>query len=173
MSALAQGLNSEFLRQDVPPQVPTRLPGGLFDWTQPAVPRKAPRREGSTSFEITQGRAFLEQGFASIVQDVEELKRYYVFADDSVGPFLEDHRALSGLLREAIRPLQEAFGADKVLSLEVSVDEDDSRMIYGVILWSGTVRGAAQAFNNFTENWWLNHMTHNTSDLAFIYRVLR
>jgi hypothetical protein len=106
-----------------------------------------------------------------IARAIEELKASYVFADDAVDQFLTDHGALLGVLREAIEPLRTSFGADRVFQLQVSTDEEDSKMLYGIVLWHDTVRAAAQALDHFVETWWLDHMTPDTTELAFIYKI--
>ena len=175
MSALTQGLTSGFGQQNKPAHtVPQYSMGALTRGDLQQSPRKAPTiRESENIIAIKQVQTVCEQGRASIARDIAELKRSYVFANDSVRSFLEGHRALSDVLREAIVPLKEFFGADKVFWLEVKIDEDDSTMLYGVTLWRGSVRTAAQALETFVENWWLDHMTPNTTDLAFIYRIHR
>ena len=134
---------------------------------------EGPQREGAVIFEIAQARELYEQNRDRITHDIEALKRSYVFADDAVDQFLTGHPAIPGVLRDAIQPLKDSFGADKIFRLEVSVDDDDSKMLYGIALCRGTVRAAAHALDNFAENWWLDHMTPNTTDLAFIYRISR
>jgi hypothetical protein len=146
---------------------------GLTGQTRNEVPRKAPQREGRITDEITLTRALYEETRDHIEQDIKCLKASYVFADDTVDRFLADHPALSGILREALEPLRASFGADKVFRLEVSIDEDDSKMLYAVALCRETVRAAAQSLDRFVESWWLDHMTPNTMDLAFIYKISR
>lgn len=174
MSALAHGLNGAFLQRDVQAlNSPEEKPQGLTNWARPELARKAPQREGVIVFEIAQARTLYEQSRDSTTRDIDELKTFYVFADDAVDQFLTDHRALPAILREAIEPLKNSFGADRVFRLEVSIDEDDSKMLYGIALWRDSVRAAARAFDNFAESWWLDHMTPNTADLAFIYKIYR
>ena len=174
MSALTQGLSCDFPQQNPPPTVPQYSMGALTRGDLQQSPRKAPTiRESESIIAINRAQIVREQGRASIARDIEELKRAYVFADDSVRSFLEEHRALSDVLREAIIPLKEFFGTDKVFRLELTIDEDDSKMLYGVTICRDSVRVAAQALENFVENWWLDHMTPNTTDLAFIYRIHR
>jgi hypothetical protein len=146
---------------------------GLTNWEKPELLRKFPQREGITTSEIAEGRRLFQQSRDQIAKDIDELKASYVFADDSVSQFLAEHRSLTAVLRSAIQPLKASFGADGVFELEVTVEEDGSKMLYGVALWPGSVRAAAQALDNFSESWWLDHMTLSTTDLAFIYRISR
>jgi hypothetical protein len=155
------------------PSLRGKRPPGLTNWERAEIPRRAPRGEGALIFQIAEARALYERSRDRIRHDIEELKEFYVFADDAVDQFLIDHPALPGVLREAIQALKSSFGSDRVFRLEVSIDEDDSKMLYGVALWGDAVRAAAQALDNFAESWWLNHMTPNTTDLAFIYKISR
>lgn len=173
MSALVHGLNEEFLQRDVLPSPREGIFQGLANWPRVEVRRKAPQREGSMLFEITQARALYEESQDRITQAIEDLKASYIFTNDAVDQFLADHRALPGILREAIEPLRNSFGTDKIFRLEVSIDEDDSKMLYVIALWRDTVRAAAQALDDFAERWWLDHMTPNSTDLAFIYKISR
>jgi hypothetical protein len=172
MSALAHGLNAAFWQPDLRMPAPREeKPQGLTNWVQLPLPRKATQPEGTIIFEITQAQAMFQQGMDHITQDIEQLKAAYVFADRSIERFLTDHRALPAILRAAIEPLKTSFGADKVFRLELSIEEDDSKMLYGVALWRDTARAAAQALDNFAESWWLDHMTTSTTALAFTYEL--
>jgi hypothetical protein len=171
-----QGLNEMYLRPNVQipyPLAPQEEPRGLTNWARPHVCQETTQLRGTIIFEIAQGRALFEQSRLRIAQDIEELRAFYVFADDAVDHFLTDHRALPSVLREAIEPLKTSFGADKVFQLQVSTDEEDCKMLYAIALWRDTVRAAALALDHFVETWWLDHMTPDTTELAFIYRISR
>lgn len=174
MSALAHGLNGAFSQRNAQTlDSPEEKFQGLTNWARPELRRKIPQREGVVVFEIAHARILFEQGQDRTTQEIEELKASYVFADAAVDQFLTEHRALPGILREAVEPLRNSFGGDSVFRLEVAIDEDDSKMLYGIVLWRDGVRTAAQALDKFAESWWLDHMTPNTADLAFIYRIYR
>lgn len=107
------------------------------------------------------------------MDEISELKKSYVFRDRGIDKFLESHPALVSVLMQAVTPLKEAFGADGVFRLELETEEEGSRMIYAAALSSGSVREAARALDQFVDGWWLDHMTNQTSDLAFVYRIWR
>lgn len=172
MSALAHGLGDAFWQHNEPSSPPPNNNlQGLTNWDRPEIPRKAPQRQSAIIFEIAEARALFQQGQDRIARDIQELRASYVFADEAVDQFLTDHRALPGILREAIQPLRTSFGTDRVFRLEVSIEEDDSKTLYGIALWRDGVLEAAQALDHFTETWWLDHMTTHTADLAFTYEL--
>lgn len=169
-----QGLNADFLQPKfsllaVPEN---RQQGGLTTWSdQQSVP-KPPKTEGRNLFYISESRAFLQNNQVALDQDLTNLKKSYGFpANDSVATFLANHRAISSVLLSAVPHLKEYFGADSIVNLEVSTDDDGSQTLYAVVVWHNTVPTAAQALENFSENWWLDHMTASTADLAFTYEI--
>ena len=108
----------------------------------------------------------------SLDQDLVDLQKSYGFpANDSVVKFLANHRAVSSALLAAAPRLKEYFGHDSILNLEVSTDEDESQTLYAVTIWHENAHTAAEALDRFEENWWLDHMTPNTTDLAFTYKL--
>jgi hypothetical protein len=174
MSALAVGMNSNSFNQAAPPPARENYLQGMNDsnWSSPYVPTKPPQREG-VLIDFASITLRISQNQAAVSKDIDDLKAIYVFADDSIDCFLEEHRAHRNILRQAIEPLKASFGTDKVFRLEINSDEDDCRTLYGVTLWRDSVRTAAQALSAFVEDWWLDHMNADTRDLAFIYRISR
>ncbi|HLX43863.1 MAG TPA: hypothetical protein VKR43_10535 [Bryobacteraceae bacterium] len=154
MSAAKQGLNDLYLQQHT--QAPTLDPI-----------RNGLRREGSNIFDITQSTVLLERTQDRMRRDIEALRAHYVFTDESVTHFLSRHSAFPTVLSNAIEPLREFFGTDKVFRLEVSTDEDEPRTFYVVVRWTGTPESAAEAIDRFDDAWWLEHMTPAVSNLSF------
>ena len=169
-----QGLNADFFQPKYYPLVaPEKRPQGcLTTWGDQQPVRKPPKTEGSSLFDISRSRAFFQNNQVALDQDLTNLKKSYGFpANDSVATFLASHRAISSVLLSAVPHLKEYFGADSIVNLEVSTDEDGSQTLYAVAVWHNTVPTAAQALEKFSENWWLDHMTAGTADLAFTYEI--
>lgn len=169
-----QGLNADFFQSEYYPSVTPekRPPGGLTAWGDQQILRKPPKTEGSSLFDISKSRAFFQTNQAALDQDLTNLRKAYGFpANESVSTFLANHRAISSALLSAVPHLKEYFGADSIVNLEVSTDDDGSQTLYAVAVWHDTVPTAAQALENFSECWWLDHMTASTADLAFTYEI--
>jgi hypothetical protein len=169
MRAVASGLNDSFLGQNSAPPLPFRR-GGQTNWDQ-HIPRKYPQRQG-TLIDVSSVQAAFERSREVVSAEIEDLKKLYRFADDSVASFLFDHSAIRNVLRQAIEPLRASFGANSLFVLELSTDEDGSATLYSVVIWTAEVRSASDALNNFLETWWLHRMNIATSDLAFAYQIV-
>jgi hypothetical protein len=126
----------------------------------------------SDLIDTEQFHAALERSRSAVSNEIHDLKKLYVFVDNTIDQFLEDHRALRTILRQAIDPLKATFGADIVFNLEVSRDEDGSETIYAVAIWQSDALRASEALRAFLENWWLQRMNAATSDLAFVYKLV-
>jgi len=169
----AQGLNAAYLQPNYPPPIREQTLQGLTKWhDQEALLRKPPRREGAIVTERLGARALFHSSRIMLDQDLVDLQKSYGFpSNDSVVKFLANHRAVSSVLLAAAPRLKEYFGHDSILNLEVSTDEDESQTLYAVTIWHENVHTAAEALDRFEENWWLDHMTPNTTDLAFTYKL--
>ena len=168
-----QGLNAAYLQPDYPPPVSEQALQGLTRWhDQGAMLRKPPQREGAIVVELSRARELFQRSQTMLDQDLAELRKCYGFpANDSVANFLANHRAITAVLISATPLLREYFGHDSVLNLEVSTDEDESQTLYAIIVWHEDVHTAAEALDQFEENWWLDHMSPSTTDLAFTYKL--
>jgi hypothetical protein len=160
MSTIADGLNSRFFQdfpwRNPPPQLG---PQGLNDyyWAPQSIRPQAQLLQ-SDLIDTEQFHAALERSRSAVSNEIHQ--------------FLEDHRALRTILRQAIDPLKATFGADIVFNLEVSRDEDGSETIYAVAIWQSDALRASEALRAFLENWWLQRMNAATSDLAFVYKLV-
>lgn len=173
MSAAASCLNSGLFNPSPPMPVQTDCTQGLNAayWGTQEIPRKGPQRQRSVA-DAMLTRATFEQSNTTISTGIDFLKKSYVFADSTVDTFLEHHRATRTVLRQAIDPLKVAFGPDKMLSLEISKDEDGSETLYAIAFWPGDAVSASHALHRFLETWWLHRMSAATIDLAFAYRLV-
>jgi hypothetical protein len=149
------------------PALQEEKPQGLTNLDYQGRP---PQREGFFIFHFNfDVQALFPGSQGQIDENLHELKRAYVFpADSSVENFLADHPALPSVLLAAEPHLKESFGPDSIFNLEVSTDDDDSKMLYSVVIWNKTVQAAVDALERFEERWWLDHMT---PDLAFTYEL--
>jgi hypothetical protein len=172
MSAL-QGLDAGFLFTNVQANpVRENQTEGLTKWHHEEILRKPPQREGAIEFEIEKARALIRDSQRRTHEDIDNLKKSYVFpADNAVDIFLANHRALPPVLLAAASHLEDSFGPETIFNLEVSTDDDDSQTLYAVAVWHDTVQTAVEALERFEENWWLDHMTPSTKDLAFTYEL--
>ena len=156
------------------PLQPHHQQRGLTDWTQarPASPRNLGHAHGTVSF-IDDIPLLYQQAQHTLEREIDELRRSYTFgADNEIATFLADHRAIRIVLREAVIHLKATFGEGKIFDLQLSIDEDQSRILYAVAIWPADARTASEAFDRFVENWWLDRMTAATSDLAFAYKLV-
>jgi hypothetical protein len=149
--------------------------GGTPSFSTTATHGAPPARsEGTLLPSLSDTEALFLAGYKAFEDDINRLKQSYVFTSGrALDLFLASRRAIVSTLSEAIVPLRLAFGEDRLFQLELSVDEYDTPTIYGIAVWRGSVASASQAFEAFSESWWLDHMTPATSDLAFIYRIFR
>lgn len=183
MNALAQTLSAA----DLPPQLgrtPYPQANGTFSSlrgfasfsTAPATEtfKKPPGSEGLLLPTLVQTEGMFLEGRRVIDEQLSQLRALYIFSpDNALERFLGSRRSLVSLLHDAAAPLRAAFGKQTLFALELSVEEDHSCMVYGIALWRGSVPAAAQAFDQFVENWWLDHMSKDTTDLAFVYKISR
>jgi hypothetical protein len=169
----AQGLNAAFLQPNYPPPIREQTLQGKTMWhDQEAILRKPSQCEGAIVPELSRARALFHRSQNMLDQDLVDMRKSYGFpANDSVVKFLANHRALSSVLLAAAPRLKEYFGHDSILNLEVSTDEDESQTLYAVTIWHEDAHTAAEALDQFEENWWLDHMTPNATDLAFTYKL--
>jgi hypothetical protein len=158
MSAVTQGLNEVHLQRDVAqPRVQDPFPNGL---------------QGKNILDIRQANILFEQSQEHIRRGIEGLRMSYVFTDEAVTQFLSKHRAFPGVLRDAVEPLRECFGVDKVFRLEVLRDEDGLSTFYVVVRWTGAPEEASAAIDRFDDGWWLKHMTPAVANLSFTYDLV-
>jgi len=170
------GLNGTFLvprvdRNCTPEPSPK---AGSSNWNAQAhTPRKSPQREGALGFEILKTHRLFHHSQKVMDADIDQLKAAYAFRSAHlVKAFLTNHPSISATLTAAVPHLKEHFGSERILNLEVTADDDSFQTLYAIVVWDNTVASAARALEGFTENWWLDHMTPATSDLAFTYELI-
>lgn len=98
------------------------------------------------------------------------LESNYVFSEDNVAGFIEEHPSYRDVLLRSIDPLRKYFGADKTFLLKLSYEDGDPTL-YCVILWPGSVQSAAAARSAFDDEWWLEHMNPDTC-IVFVYQLV-
>lgn len=170
---IALGANATYYdRQFVAPQ-PARQARGMNNCHYPS--------KAADNFAGAQGRSWYDlavaeytnQARAVLDDQISNLRRQYGFPDGQiVVDFLVAHPAVRGVLSDAVPQLRTTFGQANIFNLEISKDEDGSETLYAVAIWQAHVGGAAEALNNFLENWWLQRMNAATSDLAFVYKLV-
>lgn len=153
--------------------MPARQPQGMNNWHYPSkiVVNSAPA-QGHSCYDLAVAE-YTNQARAVLDDQISNLRRQYGFPDEQiVVDFLVAHPAVRTLLSDAVPQLRATFGYANIFNLEISKDEDGSEVLYAVAIWEADVCGAAEALNNFLENWWLQRMNAATSDLAFVYKLI-
>ncbi len=104
---------------------------------------------------------------------LKELRRCFIVQNEpSVVAFLSDHRAISQLLLESVKPLIFFFGRDTMFVLRVRVDETGSGTLYVVAMWSNDVQSARDALSRFDDEWWATHSRLGSGRLGFTYELV-
>lgn len=183
MNALQQGYHGAAVPGQLPwepgPQQPDNSPNAIalashnppYE-TEQSFKKPPARCEGISAPAIARAHKFFRASQQAFTKELDQLKTLYVFPPgNALDVFLANHRSLVTVLRDAVNPLKDAFGAKSIFRLELSIDDDDSTMLYGVAVCHSTVREAAEALDRFEEDWWLDHMTRDTVDLAFTYKL--
>lgn len=172
---LAQGANANFFLPEFqsPGQVEGRSSRGATDWAQKwSIPSEPAQPDGALLF-IAEAGALFRRASDTLDKDIAELKKNYTFSvENAVVKFLTDHRGIRTVLRDALPPLKEFFRETPMFSLEVSADDDDSRLLYVVAIWQGEARAASRALDQFVDNWWLDRMNAANANLAFAYKLV-
>ncbi|HME31254.1 MAG TPA: hypothetical protein VKG65_00730 [Terriglobales bacterium] len=97
----------------------------------------------------------------------------YMFADlVHVESFLHDHRAIAGLLLEAAPYLKRHFGATVTLLLKVGFEDDGSRTLQVLAVWSGALRDAKNALAEFDREWWLQNVRRGSGNIILDYELV-
>jgi hypothetical protein len=157
---------------------PQRRQEGIsgLEWHIPASQlkshyRKSPQSEGVLALSKSRRLFFeIQEGLSA---ELEQVRKKYVFpANHSVEAFLQDHRSVPQILMDAEPHLQDCFGADSVINLEVLIDESASSSLYAVVLWPGAVNGAESALAKFDDTWWLDNSHEASGLLTFTYELV-
>jgi len=106
-------------------------------------------------------------------RELESVRAAYVFADlVYVDSFLNDHRAVAGLLLEAAPYLKRHFGATVTLRLKVGFEDDGSRTLQVLAVWSGALRDAKNALAAFDREWWLQNCRRGSGNIILDYELV-
>jgi hypothetical protein len=124
------------------------------------------------SIPVPDPRQQLRQAGAQHEADISAIRRCFVLKDEaSVTNFLRDHRTIPQLLMEALPHLEKHFGPHTVFALKATTDEDGSRNLYAVALWTGEAREAMNALDKFEDAWWLANSHPASGSLNFTYEL--
>jgi hypothetical protein len=98
------------------------------------------------------------------------LRRSYTLVSDDelIADVLHEVPALYSLLKEAVKPLQEAFDESVILRLDALTSEEDVTLRVVVKTASGTADDAAR-IRKFKRNWWLKNIARSRASLIFDY----
>lgn len=125
------------------------------------------RYRGLTKYE-DQMRSF----GAAENEDFRKLNREYLLENRSeVEMFIHDHRSTVGILLEAVPNLRAAFGAEAILQLRVGIEEETTKVIYGIVIWKESLDSARSALRQFDDSWWLNNVKRASGRIVFDYEL--
>lgn len=132
--------------------------------------RKPPQREQYFYDVLSHGQILLGAGDKHFEDDLELLRSQYVFRNGPViNRFLFGHRIVVPTLSAATSRLKESFGQDMILTLEATVEDDESISLYGIVIWRGSAAAAELALEDFDQRWGLNQTPH--PGLTFTYEL--
>jgi hypothetical protein len=104
--------------------------------------------------------------------DLKRLRAEYVFdGSPAVSDFLKTHRALPGLLLEAVAPLRRSFGAGPILHLRVQTD-NGSRTLCALVFWKGALSSAKTFLEVFDNTWWLANSHRASGNVTFDFELV-
>jgi hypothetical protein len=84
---------------------------------------------------------------------------------------LEAEPALYGLLIDAVKPLQHAFGDKRIVHVRVLSSDEDSILKVAVQLPADFGADPERALQSFDEEWWLNNCHRSGGALVFDYEL--
>ena len=83
---------------------------------------------------------------------------------------LEQLPTLYPLLREAVGPLQNAFGSGKLLQLE-PLESDDGVVLRVIVKLPSGTNAPAEMMRQFKKDWWLKNCSRSGASLVFDYET--
>lgn len=111
--------------------------------------------------------------YRDLVEQLRTLQQHYVIlgGDRPMIEFLEQKPALFSLLIEAVRPLQRAFGEERVFHVRMLHSDDDSLLKVAVRLPADFDDDAEAALRSFDLDWWLGCCHRSGGALVFDYEI--
>ena len=107
-----------------------------------------------------------------ISTDWAELDKAYVMPERSaIKKFISDHR-LRGLLIDAVKHLDAAFGVGAIKRLELIRDDEGFENLCCSILFAGPPANARLALRAFDARWWLAHCQQADGRLNFDFELV-
>jgi hypothetical protein len=143
-----------------------------YERQQPANDTLAVRHVSSSiasqNFHYDQGRSR-----QNVTVQLRSLQQYYTILDGNllVIELLEEEVALYRLLLEAVRPLQSAFGAGRIIHLRVLTSDDDRLIKVAVQLPADFGDDPERALHSFDTDWWLGNCHRSGGALVFDYEI--
>jgi hypothetical protein len=115
----------------------------------------------------TEGAEY-QSGFAP---QMPLLQRHYTILGNNqvLLEILREEPALSALLIEAVKPLQNAFGDGRVIHLRAQASDDDSFLKVAVQLPPNSQGDPERALRSFDAAWWLDNCHRSGGALVFDY----
>ena len=105
-------------------------------------------------------------------ESLRSLDQHYKILENSqlVTEALDAEPALSGLLSEAVPPLQAAFGERRMLHIRAQYS-DDERMLKVTVQLPVAFGDPEPALLSFDRNWWLDNCHRSGGALVFDYEI--
>jgi hypothetical protein len=109
---------------------------------------------------------------AGFAPQLSILRQHYTMPDNDhlLAEVLGEEPALSALLIEAVKPLQNAFGEGRVIQLRAQASDDDTFLKVAVQLPS-SFGDAERALRSFDVAWWLDNCHRSGGALVFDYHI--
>lgn len=106
-------------------------------------------------------------------QQLRSLQQNYTILDSNrlIIELLEKEPALFTLLREAVTPLQNAFGERRIVQVRVQFSDDDSVLKVAVQLPADFGGDPERALGSFDGEWWLDNCHRSGGALVFDYEI--
>jgi hypothetical protein len=100
------------------------------------------------------------------------LEATYVFEDRrKVIEFIKQNR-LRGLLRQAVKPLEEIFGRGGIKILRIVTDDEGAETLFCLALSPDDLVDAQRKLACFDQRWWLNHCQLRPGLLNFDFELV-
>jgi len=138
---------------------------------------------GSNIFSVTDPRRPTDQVFIysfeqprpnrNFTLQLRDLQQHYTILDDNrlIIELLEEEPALYGLLIDAVKPLQHAFGDKRIVHVRVLSSDEDSLLKVAVQLPANFGADPEHALQSFDEEWWLHNCHRSGGALVFDYEM--
>jgi hypothetical protein len=106
-------------------------------------------------------------------EQLRTLRQHYTLVDEDclIIALLEEDEALYSLLLEAVKPLEQAFGAQRIVQVRVQTSDEDRFLKVAVQLPADFGADPEGVLRAFDEEWWLHNCHRAGGALVFDYEM--